>query len=142
MDATARRIEEGEEHDLGHLPNNGWPMVTVHIYCVIDGEIRATSANEPREVDTFRRDDRTCVCISNGDVTVNEARAVWIAAHARVVEAHDFVAEVRRARADRYFQSQEARQTAFEEPFLRTWIGRTREPPARSADSLSVSPVS
>lgn len=57
-------------------------MITVHIYAVIDGEIWTTSVKGRVKVDAYRRDDRTCLCISNGDTTMTKARAVSIKAHA------------------------------------------------------------
>lgn len=114
---VAQLLEEGRELYLSHLPKNGWPMVTVHIYCMIDGEIWTTSVEGRVKVNAFRRDDRTCLCVSNGDLTMTKARAVSIKAHAQVIEDRDIVAKVCRAKADRYFQSQEARQKGFESLF-------------------------
>ncbi len=110
-------LEEGKELYLSHLPKNGWPMVTVHIYCVIDGEVWTTSVEGRVKVNAFRRDDRTCLCISNGDVTMTKARAVSIKAHAHVIVDRDTVAKVCRAKAERYFHTEEARQKAFEALF-------------------------
>ncbi len=110
-------MQEGKELYLSHLPKNGWPMVTVHLYCVIDGEIWTTSVKGRVKVDAFRRDDRTCLCISNGDLTMVKARAVSIKAHAQVIEDREVVEKVCRAKANRYFQSQEARQKGFEALF-------------------------
>ncbi len=110
-------LEEGKELYLSHLPKNGWPMVTVHLYCLLDGEIWTTSVKGRVKVDAFRRDDRTCLCISNGDLTMTRARAVSIKARAHVIEDREVVEKVCRAKAHRYFQSQEARQKGFEALF-------------------------
>ncbi len=113
-DEVRELLEESGELFLSHHPKNGWPMVTVHLYCLIDGEIWTTSVKGRVKVDAFKRDDRTCLCVSNGDLTMTKARAVSIKARAEVIEDREIVAKVCRAKAERYYKTAEDQQKGFE----------------------------
>lgn len=106
-------LREGKELYFSHHTKDGWPMVTIHFYCLIDGEVWTTSVKGRVKVGAFKRDNRTCLCVSNGDMTMLRAQAVSIKARAEVIEDRETVRKVCRAKAERYFETEEARQKFF-----------------------------
>lgn len=106
-------LEAGREMFMSHLTRDGFPMVTVQFYCLVDGEIWSTTVRGRVKAKALRRDPRTCLCISNGSRSVAEVKAVSIKARAEVIEDRAVVERVCRAHAERYFTDERAREAFF-----------------------------
>ena len=114
---TREGIEEllttGGELYLSHLTTDGFPMVTVHFFVFLDGAVWTTTVRGRAKERAFRRDPRTCLCVSNGDLTLTKTAGLAIKAHAQVFEDPEVVRKICEAHAAKYFFSDAARRERF-----------------------------
>lgn len=98
---------------LSHLTADGFPMVTVHFFCVLDGAVWTTTVRGRAKERAFRRDPRTCLCVSNGDLTLTQTAGLAIKARAQLFEDPAAVRRVCEAQAEKYFPGDPGRREKF-----------------------------
>lgn len=106
---TQQRIDQlinaGREVFISHLTKDGFPMVTIHVYCLLDGQIWSTSVKGRVKERAFRRDPRTTLCLSSTGLHVPFGGGISIKAHAEVVEERSIVERVCIEHGKRYYSS-------------------------------------
>ncbi|MBI4514286.1 MAG: pyridoxamine 5'-phosphate oxidase family protein [Deltaproteobacteria bacterium] len=111
--AIAELLATAGELYLSHHTSDDFPMVTVHFFCVLDGVVWTTTVRGRAKEKAFRRDPRTCLCVSNGDLTMSKTAGVAIKARAQLVEDRDAVRRVCQAQVEKYFPGDRKRQQTF-----------------------------
>ncbi len=112
-EAIAALLSTAGELYLSHHTTDGFPMVTVHFFCLLDGVIWTTTVRGRAKERAFRRDPRTCLCVSNGDLTMSKTAGVAIKAHAHLVEDRGMVRRVCEAHVQKYFPDDPKRRETF-----------------------------
>jgi len=112
-DEINKLLEAGREVFLSHLTKDGFPMVTVHVYCFIDGVMWSTSVKGRVKEKAYRRDPRCALCISSAGLNLPFGGALTIKARAEVVEDRATVEKVCREHAKRYYSSPKAQDLFF-----------------------------
>lgn len=100
-------LEAGREMFLTHLTKVGFPMVTVHVYCLLDGEIWSTTIKGRVKSRAYLKDARCGLCISGSGLTLPFAGAMTIKARAEIVEDPATVKRVCEEHGRRYYSSPE-----------------------------------
>lgn len=98
---------------LSHLTSDGFPMVTVHFFVHLDGAVWTTTVRGRAKEKAFRRDPRTCLCISNGDLTLTKTAGLAIKAHAQIFEDRETVRRICEVHGAKYFPSDSERREKF-----------------------------
>lgn len=104
-DQIEQLIEAGREVFISHLTREGWPMVTIHVYSRIDGEIWSTTVKGRVKEAAFRRDPRTTLCISSTGLRLPFGGGISIKARAEVIEDRATVERVCIDHGKRYYSS-------------------------------------
>ncbi|MDG2303517.1 MAG: hypothetical protein P8R42_02495 [Candidatus Binatia bacterium] len=107
-DEQQELLVAGREMFVTHLTKVGFPMVTVHVYCLIDGEVWSTSVNGRVKASAFRRDARTGLCISSNGLGLPFGGGMTIKAKAEVIEDRAIVEKVCIEHGKRYYSSPKA----------------------------------
>ncbi len=114
---TAEQIERligaGREAFLSHLTRDGFPIVTVHLYCLLDGDMWTTTVRGRVKEKSYRRDPRCSICLSTTGLKLGFGGGLCIKAHAQVVEDRAVVERVCREHAQRYYGDEKAREAMF-----------------------------
>jgi general stress protein 26 len=110
-----RLLQAGREMFIAHLTKDGFPIVTVLVYCFLDGDMWSTSVKGRVKEKALRRDPRCSICISSTGLRLPFGGALTIKAHAEVVDDRAIVERVCREQARRYYSSERA-----QELFVRT----------------------
>ena len=111
-------LEAGKEIYISHLTSDGFPMITVHAYCRIDGQLWSSSVEGRVKVAAFRRDPRCGLCLSTMGLDVSVSGAVSLRTRAEVIEDRAVVERVCRAHAERYHPDNERARELFFESLL------------------------
>ncbi len=98
-------LEAGREVFVTHLTKDGFPMVTVHVYVLLDGVIWSTTTLNRVKAKAFRADPRCGLCFSAAGLHLPFAGAMTIKTRAEVVEDRAVVERVCRAHGKRYYSS-------------------------------------
>jgi general stress protein 26 len=103
-------LEAGREMFLTHLTKDGFPMVTVHVYVVRDGELWSTSVKGRVKVKALQTDPRCGVCISSSGLTLPFGGAMTMKTRVEIIEDRACVEEICRLHGERYYASPKARE--------------------------------
>ncbi len=103
-------LEAGREVFLTHLTKVGFPMVTVHVYCLLDGEMWSTTINGRVKSRAYKKDPRCGLCISSSGLSLPFAGAMTIKARAEIVEDPEIVKRVCEEHGRRYYTSPRAQE--------------------------------
>jgi general stress protein 26 len=98
-------LEAGREMFISHHTRDGFPMVTVHVYCLLDGVLWSTSVKGRVKERALRHDPRCGVCVSSAGLDLPFAGAMALRTHVEVVEDRDTVERVCREHGRRYYTS-------------------------------------
>jgi len=110
-DAEVKQVlEAGREIFLTHLTKEGFPMVTVHVYCLLDGEMWSTTIKGRVKSRAYLVDPRCGICISTAGLNLPFAGAMTIKARAEIVEDPAVVERVCREHGKRYYTSPKAQE--------------------------------
>jgi general stress protein 26 len=110
-------LEAGREMFLSHHTRDGFPMVTVHVYCFLDGVMWSTSVKGRVKEAALRRDPRCGVCISSSGLGLPLAGAMALRTRVEVVEDRATVERVCRAHGERYYTSPRGQELFFRSLF-------------------------
>ncbi len=110
-------LQAGREMFIAHLAKDGFPIVTVHVYCLIDGEMWSTTVKGRVKAAAFRRDPRCSICISSTGLNVPFGGGISIKAHAEIVEDRAMIERVCHEQAIRYYSSPTAQDLFFRSLF-------------------------
>jgi len=103
-------LEAGREMFLTHLTKEGFPMVTVHVYVLRDGELWSTCVKPRVKVRALTRDPRCGVCISTNGLGLPFGGAMTLKTRVEFVEDRATVEEICRMHGERYYASERARE--------------------------------
>jgi general stress protein 26 len=104
-------LHGGREVFISHLTKEGFPMVTVHVYVVLDGVIWSTSVKGRVKAAAYRRDPRCALCISTSGVQgLDFGGGMTIKARAEVIEDRAIVERICREHGKRYYTSPKAQE--------------------------------
>lgn len=106
-------LEAGREMFLTHLTGAGFPMVTVHVYALLDGQLWSTTVKGRVKESAYRRDPRCGICISSSGLGLDFGGGMTIKARAEVVEDRPTVERVCREHGRRYYTSPKAQELFF-----------------------------
>ncbi len=106
-------LQAGREMFMAHLAKDGFPIVTIHLYCFVDGELWSTTVKGRVKEKALRRDPHCSVCISSSGLNVPFAGGTCIKALAEVVDDRAVVERVCREHAKRYYTSPKGQELFF-----------------------------
>ncbi|MFQ5666515.1 MAG: hypothetical protein ACE5I7_08790 [Candidatus Binatia bacterium] len=106
-------IQAGREMFISHLTKDGFPIVTVHLYCLLDGEMWSTSVKGRAKEKAYRRDPRCALCISSSGLKLPFGGGICIKARPQIVEERACVERVCRAHSQRYYAKEEGQELLF-----------------------------
>jgi general stress protein 26 len=109
-DQVDQLLEAGREVFVTHLTKSGFPMVTVHVYVILDGVIWSTTTKNRVKATAFRNDPRCGLCFSAAGLNLPFAGAMTLKTRAEVVEDPAIVERVCRAHGQRYYSSTTAQE--------------------------------
>lgn len=115
--AIDQLLHAGREMFIAHLTKDGFPIVTVHVYCFVEGELWSTTVKGRVKEKALRRDPRCSICISSTGLHLPFGGAISIKAHARLVEDREVVERVCREHGRRYYTSATAQELFFRTMF-------------------------
>jgi hypothetical protein len=90
---------------VSHHTRDGFPMVTVHVYCFLDGVLWSTSVKGRVKARAFRDDPRCGICISSAGLDLPFAGAMALRTRVEVVEDRAIVERVCQEHGRRYYQT-------------------------------------
>jgi len=108
-----RLIGKGREMFISHLTKDGFPIVTIHLYCMLDGAMWSTTVRGRAKERAYRRDPRCAMCISTTGLKLGFGGGICIKAHAEVVEDCEIVERVCRGQSRRYYGEEQAQEMLF-----------------------------
>ena len=108
QDQIDQVIEQGREMFVSHLTKDGFPIVTVHLYCLLDGEVWSTTVKGRVKEKAYRRDPRCSFCISTTGLKLGFGGGICVKAHAEIVEDREIVDRVCREHGKRYYSDEKA----------------------------------
>ena len=108
-----RLLDAGREMFLSHHTRDGFPMVTVHVYCLLDGVLWSTSVKGRVKERALRHDARCGVCISSSGLDLPFAGAMALRTRVEVVEDPAVVERVCREHGRRYYSSPRGQELFF-----------------------------
>lgn len=117
QDQVGQILKLGREMFIAHHAKDGFPIVTIHVYCLIDGEMWSTTVKGRVKAAAFRRDPRCSVCISTAGLGLPFAGGISLKARAKIVEDRAIVEQVCREQAVRYYTSPTAQDLFFRSLF-------------------------
>jgi hypothetical protein len=103
-------LEAGREMFITHVTKDGFPMVTVHVYVLIDGVIWSTTIKGRVKERIYRRDPRCGLCISTNGLNLKFGGAMTIKARAEVVDDPEIIKRVCEEHGRRYYSSDRGQQ--------------------------------
>ncbi len=103
-------LEAGREIFITHLTKVGFPMVTVHVYCLLDGEMWSTTINGRVKSRAYKKDPRCGICISTAGLDLPFAGAMTIKARAEIIDDPEVVKRVSVEHGKRYYSSPKAQE--------------------------------
>lgn len=103
-------LEAGREVFVTHLTKEGFPMVTVHVYCLIDGVFWSTTVKGRVKASALKRDPRSGLCISTSGLDLPFGGGMTLKARAEVIEDRATVEKVCLAHGKRYYASSKAQE--------------------------------
>jgi Pyridoxamine 5'-phosphate oxidase len=104
-------LEAGREMFITHLTKDGFPMVTVHVYVVLDGVLWSTSIKGRVKAAAYQRDPRCGICISSSGLSgLDFGGGMTIKARAEVIDDRAIVERVCREHGQRYYTSPKAQE--------------------------------
>ncbi len=107
-------IQAGREMFISHLTKDGFPIVTVHLYCLLDGEMWTTTVRGRAKEQAYRRDPRCSICLSTTGLKLPFGGGICIKAHAEMVEDRAIVDRVCREHGRRYYGDEKAQKLLHE----------------------------
>jgi general stress protein 26 len=110
-------FDAGREMFLSHHARDGFPMVTVHVYCLIDGVLWSTSVKGRVKEAALRRDPRCGICISSSGLGLPLAGAMALRTRVEVVEDRATVERVCREHGRRYYKTPRGQDLFFRSLF-------------------------
>ncbi len=110
QDQIDQLIEKGREMFVSHLTKDGFPIVTVHLYCMIDGEMWTTTVKGRVKEKAYRRDPRCSICISTTGLDLGFGGGICIKAHAEITEDREIVDRVCWEHGKRYYSDEKAQK--------------------------------
>jgi general stress protein 26 len=111
QDQIDQLIRAGQEMFMSHLTKDGFPIVTVHLYCLRGTEIWSTTVKGRVKEKAYRRDPRCSICISTTGLKLPFDGGICIKTHAEIVEDRAVVDEVCREHGRRYYSDDKAQKT-------------------------------
>ncbi len=105
-----KTLQAGREIFLTHLTKEGFPMVTVHVYVMMDGEMWSTTIKGRVKSRAYLKDPRCGICISTSGLNLPFAGGMTIKARAEIVEDRDIVERVSIEHGKRYYSSPRAQE--------------------------------
>jgi Pyridoxamine 5'-phosphate oxidase len=110
-------LHAGREMFLSHHTRDGFPMVTVHVYCVLDDVLWSTSVKGRVKVRALQNDPRCGVCISSAGLDIPFAGAMALRTRVEVVEDPVVVERVCREHGRRYYNTPKGQELFFRSLF-------------------------
>lgn len=110
-------LQAGREIFISHLTRDGTPMVTVHYYCLLDGELWSTTVKGRVKEQAYRRHPACALCLSAGALDLPFGGGLTIKARAEVVEDRAIIERVCREHAQRYYRSEKSQGLFFRAMF-------------------------
>jgi len=107
-------LAAGREMFLSHHAPDGFPMVTVHVYCFLDGVLWSTSVKGRVKTAAFRRDARSGLCISSNGLDLPFAGAMALRTRVEVIEDRDVVERVCREHGRRYYTTARGQELFYQ----------------------------
>ena len=107
-------LEAGREMFIAHLgPKDGFPIVTVHIYCRIDGVLWSTSVKGRVKAAALKKDPRCSLCISTSGLGLPFGGGITLKVRAQVMDDRTTVERVCREHAKRYYPAKATQDLFF-----------------------------
>lgn len=103
-------IRAGREMFISHLTKDGFPIVTVHLYCLQGPELWSTTVKGRAKERAYRRDPRCSICISTTGLKLPFGGGISLKAHAHIVEDRVLVDQVCREHGRRYYSDDKAQE--------------------------------
>lgn len=103
-------LEAGREVFVTHLTREGFPMVTVHVYCLLDGVFWSTTVKGRVKASAFRRDPRSGLCLSSSGLDLPFGGGMTLKTRAEIVEDRAVVEQVCVEHGRRYYTSPKAQE--------------------------------
>jgi len=103
-------VRAGREMFISHLTSDGFPIVTVHLYCLRDGEMWTTTVRGRAKERAYRRDPRCSLCLSTTGLKLPFGGGICIKARPEIVADRNIVEEVCAAHSKRYYSDPEAQE--------------------------------
>jgi general stress protein 26 len=91
-----------------HLTKDGFPMVTVHVYVLLDGVIWSTTTKNRVKAKALKADPRCGLCFSTAGLNLPFAGGMTLKTRAEIVEERAIVERVCREHGKRYYSSKTA----------------------------------
>ena len=114
QDQIDQLIRAGREMFISHLTKDGFPIVTVHLYCLLDGEMWTTTVRGRAKEHAYRRDPRFSICLSTTGLKLPFGGGICIKAHAEIAEDRAIVERVCREHGKRYYSDEKAQKLLHE----------------------------
>jgi len=108
-----RLIEKGREMFISHLTRDGFPIVTILLYCILDGVMWSTTVRGRAKERAYRRDPRCSMCLSTTGLKLGFGGGLCIKARAEIVDDREIVERVCREQAKRYYADEVAQAQMF-----------------------------
>jgi hypothetical protein len=106
-------LAAAREMFISHHTRDGFPMVTVHVYCFIDGVLWSTSVKGRVKERALRTDPRCGVCISSAGLQLPFAGALALRTRVEVIEERETVERVCREHGRRYYTTPRGQELFF-----------------------------
>lgn len=100
----------GREMFVSHLTKVGFPMVTVHVYCLMNGEIWSTTVKARVKAKAFKKDPRSGLCLSSSGLDLPFGGGMTIKARPEIVEDRDVVEKVCIEHGKRYYSNPKSQE--------------------------------
>jgi general stress protein 26 len=93
---------------ITHLTKDGFPMVTVHVYVLIDGVIWSTTTKNRVKAKALKADPRCGLCFSTAGLNLPFSGGMTLKTRAEIVEDRAIVERVCTEHGKRYYSSKTA----------------------------------
>ena len=110
QDQIDQVIQAGREMFISHLTSDGFPMVTVHLYCLLDGEMWTTTVRGRSKEKAYRRDPRCSICLSTTGLKLPFGGGICIKTHAEIIEDRAIVERVCQEHGKRYYADEKVQK--------------------------------
>jgi len=98
---------------LSHHTRDGFPMVTVHVFCFLDGVLWSTSVKGRVKARALQDDPRCGICISSAGLELPFAGAMSLRTRVEVIDDRATVEQVCREHGRRYYQTPRGQELFF-----------------------------